>query len=198
MLAAIVYFLKRSRATASQPAPQSADQPVTSVSVDYVAAAKPSHAAQLPNTAQMLLFALEFVSGFLFGSGLIVAGMVNPAKVHRPLNRENLLIHLQGRCILVCSSRSVCWITSLAIAVGRHAPQIATGSTLRWHLSWAELLQSLFQLSNTPSVARFPATTRPCNAFLLYRSLSLIDVFACVGGRTTSRRKRRSMRACGW
>jgi hypothetical protein len=29
----------------------------------------------------MLLLALEFVSGFLFGSGLVVAGMVNPAKV---------------------------------------------------------------------------------------------------------------------
>lgn len=86
-LALILFFLKNSASDTPAPhAPPSAPQPVTSVSIDYVAAEKQEQAtvARAPSTFtkhQALLFALEFVSGFLFGSGLVVAGMVNPSKV---------------------------------------------------------------------------------------------------------------------
>jgi hypothetical protein len=71
VLVAILFLIKHSDAAAPAPAP--------AVSAEYVPADKPI--SQMPQTLKLLLLALEFVSGFLFGSGLVVAGMVNPAKV---------------------------------------------------------------------------------------------------------------------
>jgi len=68
---ALIFFLLRSPRTAP------------SASSDVVPADTPAQAAgvEIPKGTQLLLLALELVSGFLFGSGLVVSGMVNPAKV---------------------------------------------------------------------------------------------------------------------
>jgi hypothetical protein len=69
--------------------------PSSAVSVDHVSAENPTQIAviQTSKSTKMLLLALEFVSGFLFGSGLVVAGMVNPAKVNAWLCSQASLIH---------------------------------------------------------------------------------------------------------
>lgn len=72
-LATILFILKRSDVTAPLP---STGNPAQEAVV------------QTSKTTKMLLLALEFVSGFLFGSGLVVAGMVNPAKVMHACARK--------------------------------------------------------------------------------------------------------------
>lgn len=86
-LATILFILKRSDMIA--PLPSSA------VSVDHVSAENPTQVAviQTSKTTKMLLLALELASGFLFGSGLVVAGMVNPAKASACVCSQASLIH---------------------------------------------------------------------------------------------------------
>jgi uncharacterized membrane protein YedE/YeeE len=114
VLLAILYLLKRSDATAAETAP--------AASPDYVPASGAAQAAvaPIPREKQLLLFALEMVSGFLFGSGLVVAGMVNPAKVRICTLAPTSITPFQGHCILVRSSWRVCAVILLpAIATGQ-------------------------------------------------------------------------------
>jgi hypothetical protein len=99
LLPAILFLLKRSDASALETA-----------SPDNVAANDPAQAAVAPSPKdkQYLLLALEMVSGFLFGSGLVVAGMVNPAKVYADAHVHlTTIIPFLGPFILICPPRRV-------------------------------------------------------------------------------------------
>jgi hypothetical protein len=116
VLLAILYLLKRSDARAADAA--------SAASPDYESASSAAQAAvaPIPREKQLLLFALETVSGFLFGSGLVVAGMVNPAKVRActRVSKRHSLIPFEGHCILVRSSWRVCAVILLpAVATGQ-------------------------------------------------------------------------------
>jgi hypothetical protein len=172
-LAGILFCLKHSASDAAAPhAPSSAPQPVTSSSIDFVAAEKQEQttAARAPSTLtkqQALLFALEFVSGFLFGSGLVVAGMVNPSKVQKapPVPHVIGVAHSFPRslhfCLLFPQCASIKHESARDLVPIRPLP--ATGSTPRWRSSWAEQLQSPFLLFSTLFDEKCcRATTSPC------------------------------------
>jgi hypothetical protein len=164
--------LKHSASDTPAPhAPPSAPQSVTSLSIDYVAAEKQEQAtvARAPSTftkQQALLFALEFVSGFLFGSGLVVAGMVNPSKVTQKappyaVSVAHSFPRLLRSCLLFPQCASVFKHESERDLVPIR-PLPATGLTPRWRSSWAEQLQSPFLLFSTLFDERCRATTSPC------------------------------------
>ena len=81
---AVILFLLRSPRTAP-----SALSDVVSTGITAQAAG-----VEIPKGTQLLLLALELVSGFLFGSGLVVSGMVNPAKVLCKFDASSRLLNV--------------------------------------------------------------------------------------------------------
>jgi hypothetical protein len=123
VLLAILYFLKRSDTSAAETAP--------AASPDYVPASGAAQAAvaPIPREKQLLLFALETVSGFLFGSGLVVAGMVNPAKVRTCTHVSNVINSFR-RSLHSCPLflACMCWHSCLQSQMANWASHPAAGS----------------------------------------------------------------------
>jgi hypothetical protein len=162
VLLAILFLLKRSDASAPETAP--------AASPDYVPANEPAHAAvaPIPRDKQYLLLALEMVSGFLFGSGLVVAGMVNPAKVYAdPHVHLTTIIPFLGRLILICPSRRVRASISLPIVT---TGQLGLSSSCRFDPSLAFVMGGAIAVA-FPVFQYIIRREIPCENKTMYREI---------------------------